>query len=319
MGKGHITVLLNKSIEMLKVNEGDVIVDATLGKGGHSIEIAKKVGAKGKVIAFDVDEEAIKEFEKRLQAEYPNLKERFILINKNFAEIKQELKKIDIEKVDGVLADLGWRAEQIENEKYGLSFQQDAPLNMRLNSSAEEGLTAREIVNNWELDKLRNLFWEYGEERHAKQAAKAIIEFRKSKEIETTKELAEILSSKLGFFYRRSHLHPATKIFQALRIAVNEELANLEIFLSGAKKMLGKEKRLAVISFHSLEDRIVKQFFRANAGGCICPKEIPICVCGARAELKIITKKPIAPEAQEQAGNIRSRSAKLRVAEKIIN
>ena len=312
----HKTVLLMEAVEGLNLKEGDVVIDATLGSGGHSIELAKMVGKSGKVISFDVDLEAIEIFKKRLENDFPELESRFELINDNFSNIAERVSSLGFGGVNGILADLGWRIEQIENERYGMSFKKDFPLNMKLGGE-REGITALEIINKWKESELIELFFKYGEERNSKKAARAIVEERKFGKIETTKQLAEILNKKIGSFYRKSGIHPATKIFQALRIEVNNEFENLEKFLEGAKKILKPEGRVAVISFHSLEDRIVKSYFKSNTGGCVCPKGIPICVCGAKAFLKIITKKPIIPTAQEIGKNQRSRSAKLRIAEKL--
>lgn len=313
----HKTVLLEESVEMLEVEEGDVIVDATLGSGGHSIELAKLVGEKGKVIVFDIDSRAIQEFQEKIEKDFSELKSRFELVNDNFANISERVRELGFSEIDGALADLGWRIEQIENEEYGMSFMKEAPLDMRMGNRSEGSLNASEIINNWDEHQLADLFWKYGEERNSRKAARAIIEARTVKKIETTKELGDILAKRIGSFYRKSKIHPATKIFQALRIEVNNEFDNLEKFLDGVKEVLKPEGRIAIISFHSLEDRIVKLYFRANTGGCVCPKGIPICVCGAKAVLKIITKKPIVPTTQELEANPRARSAKLRVAEKI--
>lgn len=313
----HKTVLLKESVEVLEVEEGDVIADATLGVGGHSIELAKLVGEKGKVIVFDIDPKAIEEFQNRIEKDFPELKSRFESVNDNFANISERVRELGFSETDGVLADLGWRIEQIENEEYGMSFMKEAPLDMRMGDRSEGSLNASEIINSWDEQQLADLFWKYGEERNSRKAARAIVEARTEKKIETTKELGDILAKRLGSFYRKSRIHPATKIFQALRIEVNNEFDNLEKFLDGAKEILKPEGRIAVISFHSLEDRIVKSYFRSNTGGCVCPKGIPICVCGAKAVLKIITKKPIVPTTQELEANPRARSAKLRVAEKI--
>ncbi len=313
----HKTVLLKEAVDVLEVKDGDVVVDATLGAGGHSIELAKLVGENGKVISFDVDQKAIEEFRGKIEKDFPELKKRFELVNDNFANISEKVRELGFSEVNGIMADLGWRIEQIENEEYGMSFKKDAPLDMKMGNRDEESLNAGDIINNWDEDSLIKLFWKYGEEHHARKAVKAILQAREENKIETTTELAEILENRLSSFYRKSRIHPATKIFQALRIEVNDELGNLEKFLDGAKESLKPKGRVAVISFHSLEDRIVKLYFRSNTGGCVCPKEMPICICGAKAILKIITKKPIVPTDQEIKNNPRSRSAKLRVAEKL--
>ena len=306
----HKSVLLGEAIENLNLKEGAVVVDATLGAGGHSKEISKKIGNSGKLVAIDYDKDSIEKPKKEL-----NDKENIILINDNFANLEKILEGLKIKKVDAILADLGISSDQLENEKYGLSFQKEAMLDMRLDKNNE--LTAATIVNRYNQKDLDSIIKNFGEEKFARNIAKKIIEYRKGKKIETTTELAQIIESAVPERFRKGKIHPATRTFQALRIAVNKELENLEKFIPQAIETLNPEGRLAIISFHSLEDRIVKNIFRENAGGCICPKDFPQCRCGRKPKIRIITKKPIGPTAEEIIMNPRSRSAKLRVCEKL--
>ena len=324
----HKTVLLEEAVEALNVKEGGVVVDATLGAGGHTLKIVKKVGDSGKVIAFDLDRRAIEKFVAKNDFTVKEKKGRIyvieekplILVQENFKNIKQVVKDLysigDLsrDRVNGVLADLGWRIEQVQDKEYGMSFQNDAPLDMRFDLDSD-GLTAREIVNQWSAEELANIFKELGEESRAGQIAQAIVERREQAEIVTTGELADLVREVKG--EARGKLHPATKVFQALRIAVNGELSNLQEFLENAFDVLESKGRLVIISFHSLEDRLVKDFFRAKARGCVCPKEIPICVCGQKRELKVISSGTIRADKNELALNPRARSASLRIAQRI--
>ena len=307
----HKAVLLEESIKALNLKEGAVVVDATLGGGGHSEAILNRIGDNGKLIAIDADEEAIERFKLKIQSAKFKVKENLFLINDNFSNLERILEAIGINKVDGIIADLGWSSDQVLGR--GMSFQKDEDLDMRFNKSQK--LTAREIVNEYPKDRLEKIIREYGEERFAGNIAKKIVDRRKDKNIKTTGELAEIIKESIP---RRfwGKINPATKTFQALRIEVNDELNNLRKFLPQAISALNPKGRLAVISFHSLEDRIVKNIFRENAGGCICPKEFPQCRCGRQPEIEIITKKPIIAGEKEIEGNPRARSAKLRVCEK---
>ncbi len=321
----HITVLLDEAVEVLNVKEGDVVVDATLGAGGHTLKLLEKVGDSGRVVAIDLDQEAIREFEKKIREmdlrHRTNLKERLILINDNFKNIQDIINKlyarggIKLNKVDGILADLGWRIEQVQDKRYGMSFQQDAPLNMRMDGQVN-GLTAWQVVNEWSQDELADIFKELGEERMARQIAQEIVKRRREKELNTTGELANLIVDIKGT-NPRSGIHPATKVFQALRIVVNEEFGNLNVFLEQSIKLLKSKGRLAVISFHSLEDRLVKNFLRTKARGCVCPKEIPVCVCDGKSEIKLIKRKGIKPSKEELNNNRRARSARLRVGERV--
>lgn len=309
----HIPVLLKEAVEMMNLREGQVVVDATLGNGGHTEKILEKIGDNGRMIVIDLDEKAIKESEDRLSKH----KDQIYFINDNFSNLDNILEKIKIKKVDSILADLGWRMDQVEKSEYGMSFMKEGPLNMRMSTSSPQGVTADEIINDWDEEKLIEIFKTYGEERYSGLAVKGILVARKNKRIKTTTELAWILDEKLRRYYRGGKIHPATKIFQALRIVVNQELKNLEEFLPQALNRLENDGYLSIITFNSLEDRKVKKFFQTNARGCICPKEFPICNCGEKPKLKIITSKPIIPSEEELKRNPRSRSAKLRVIQKI--
>jgi 16S rRNA (cytosine1402-N4)-methyltransferase len=306
--------LLKESIEALNLKEGLIVADATLGGGGHTIEILKRIGDAGKLVAIDVDERAIKRFKskaKSLKSKVDNV----VLAKGNFSQIKNILGGMNVLAVDGILADLGYSSAQMEDESYGLSFLKDAELDMRLGKEGE--LTAKKIVNSYSEKDLERIIRGYGEEKFAKNIARKIIEARKIKPIEKTTELAEVISRAIPEKYRHVKINPATKTFQALRIEVNQELKNLKKFIPQAIEVLKPGGRLAIISFHSLEDRIVKNIFRENARGCICPPSFPQCRCGNKSKIKIITKKPIVPGAEEILENPRARSAKLRVCEKI--
>lgn len=304
----HKAVLLGEAIENLNLKEGSVAVDATFGAGGHAKAMLEKIGETGKLVAIDYDIHSIEKFKDESD-------ERVIAVNDNFANLGNILKNLEIEKVDAILADLGISSDQLEDEKYGLSFQKEANLIMRLDERSD--LTAWTIINRYDQRDLERIIKDYGEERFARYIAKKIVEYRKIKTIETTTELACIISGAVPERYRKGKIHPATRTFQALRIAVNKELENLEKFMPQAIEALSSGGRLAIIAFHSLEDRIVKNIFRENARGCVCPKEFPQCVCGKTPRVRIITKKPIIPAAEEILANPRSRSAKLRVCEKL--
>ena len=324
----HKTVLLDEAVDALEIEEGDVIVDATLGAGGHTLKILEKVGEAGVVIAFDLDKQAIEKFieKNHFKADRKDnickvLSGRLILVNDNFKNVDTIIEKIyarggiSSDKVDGVLADFGWRIEQIQDERYGMSFQKEMPLDMRMSPETQK-LTAKEIVNNWSEEELENIFRELGGESYfnAQKIAKEIIKARNVKELETTIQLVSLITNvkvdnKIG-------INPATQVFQALRITVNEELSNLNVFLENSFDVLKSKGRLVVISFHSLEDRLVKKFFRAKARGCVCPKELPVCVCNEERQAKIIQRKAIKESEKMLKNNPRARSARMRILEK---
>ncbi len=308
----HKSVLLDETIELLNLKAGMVVVDATLGGGGHSREILKKIGKSGQLIGFDADMVAIKEFEKEIKKyNWRNI----VLVNANFRNLTKELVKLEIGKVDVILADIGYSSDQLGDVRRGISFQVESPLDMRFDKNQE--LTAEKVINEYGQEELENILRKFGEEKFAKNISKGILKYRKEKKIKTTKELVEIIENSIPKKYHYGKIHLATKTFQAIRIEVNKELESLQNFLPQALNSLKPRGRLAVISFHSLEDRIVKEIFRENARGCICPRDFPVCLCGEVEKVKIITKKPLMAGEGELEINPRSRSAKLRVCELI--
>jgi len=306
----HIPVLFNECIEGLNINPNGVYVDGTVGRGGHSLEIAKRLN-KGRLIAIDRDHDAIVEAGEIL-SDYSS---SITLIHGDFKNISRLLKEVDVEKVDGMLFDLGVSSPQIDSAERGFSYMQDAPLDMRMNES--DPLLAFDVVNTWQENELARIFFEYGEERFSRQIAREIVKRRDEKQIETTFELNEIIYKALPASARRKGSHPSKKCFQAIRIAVNDELGSIESMLNEAPSLLNSKGRLCIISFHSLEDRLVKKSFVANAKGCICPPEIPVCVCKNEPTYKLITRKPIIACDEEMTQNPRSKSAKLRIAERV--
>lgn len=305
----HIPVMLKEVVKYLQPKAGKVIVDATLGMGGHSKELSKKV-PRGKVIAIDQDELSLRE----TQENFNGTSDRVVFVCENFRNIGQVLRGLEFEKVDGILFDLGISSWQLEHKDRGFSFSHEGPLDMRM--SREGSLTAEDIVNSFSPEEISKILKEYGEEKNAKRIANAIIRQREKTPILTTTQLADVVASASKSKGWRK-IHPATQTFQALRIAVNHELDTLPIALSQAIDHLKQGGRLAVISFHSLEDRIVKETFQRFATTCICPPDFPKCICGEKAIVKIITKKPVVPTKTEIKKNPRARSAKLRIAEKL--
>jgi len=306
----HTPVLLHECINGLNIKPNGIYVDGTLGRAGHAVKIAEKLSG-GRLIVIDRDEEAIKEAEKLL-LEYKGL---ITFIHGNFKDIKKILKEEGTEKVDGMLFDLGVSSPQLDNIYRGFSYNRDAPLDMRMDRT--NTLTAYDIVNNWPEEDLRKIFYEYGEERYSKQIARAIIKRRAVNQIDTTFKLNDTIISAVPAAARREAQHPSKRCFQAIRIAVNDELGSLRDMLENAPQLLKKEGRLNVISFHSLEDRLVKRAFAAGAKGCDCPGDLPVCICGKKPTLKLITRKPVVASTSETEKNPRARSAKLRIAERI--
>ncbi|MFH1714690.1 MAG: 16S rRNA (cytosine(1402)-N(4))-methyltransferase RsmH [Elusimicrobiota bacterium] len=305
----HIPVLLNEVIENLHLKTGDTVVDATFGAGGHAKIISKRVGLKGAVIGFEKDERTYKAAKENFN-EYSNIK----LINRGFEFLSEELVKLSIKKINAILFDLGVSSMQFDEEERGFSFRYDATLDMRFN--IKQKLSAKEVVNTFSEDKLSNIIYKYGEDRFARRIAGAICRARKNTEISTTGMLKDIILHAVPV--RRSEaMRTVTRTFQAIRIEVNNELEVLETGIRQALDVLENGGRLAVISFHSLEDRIVKRYFQNEAKDCICAPDILQCVCGHKKRLKIVTKSPITPGDDEISLNQRSRSAKLRVCEKI--
>lgn len=307
MDFSHIPVLLSETIEGLDIKENGIYVDGTAGGGGHSAEILKRL-TTGRLISIDQDPDAISTLTQR----FKNV-ENSIIIKGNFGNMKDLLELRGVRRVDGVLLDIGVSSHQLDTASRGFSFHEDAPLDMRMSQS---GVTAEELVNTLPYEELRKIIYEYGEERFAPAIAKGIIAAREQEPITTTLQLAEIVKANVPQKVRRDG-HPARKTFQAIRIAVNDELNVLSRGLDDAFKLLGKGGRLAVITFHSLEDRIVKNAFKRFENPCICPPNFPKCVCGKVSKGKVITRKPIIPTDEEIEDNPRSRSAKLRVFERV--
>ena len=306
----HISVLLSETVDSLCIKPNGIYVDGTLGGGGHSFEIASKLSQKGRLIGIDRDTEAIEAASKRLSA-FNNVS----YVHSNFSNIKEVLESLGIGKIDGALIDLGVSSYQLDFGERGFSYMEDAPLDMRMDRTAS--FSAYDVVNNYSEADLIRIFFEYGEERFSKKIASIICEQRNKKNIETTLELVDIIKRAIPEKLRQKGSHPAKRVFQAIRIEVNSELEPLKKALNDFFDCLNPGGRLSVISFHSLEDRIVKKTFQSFLGTCTCPKDFPICVCGKKARGKLVTTKPVLPSEEEIAYNKRSKSAKLRVCEKL--
>ena len=305
----HISVLLDECIEGLNIKPDGIYVDGTLGGAGHSSQIAKRL-TTGRLIGIDRDPVALKAAGERL-APYAD---RVTLVHSNFCEIAQVLKDLNIDGVDGILLDLGVSSPQLDDGSRGFSYMADAPLDMRMNS--EDTLSAYDVVNTWSYEELRRILFDYGEERYAPKIASAICKRREEKAIATTLELVDVIRGAMPAQALREKQHPAKRSFQAIRIAVNDELGSVEKVMKDAIPCLNPGGRLAVITFHSLEDRIVKTAMAGAAKGCTCPPSFPVCVCGKKPQVHVITRKPIISTDAELERNPRARSAKLRVCEK---
>ena len=306
----HVSVLLNECIENLNIKPGGVYLDGTLGLGGHSYQIASRL-TTGRLICIDRDETAIERAGKRLAP----FGDKVTLVHGNFSDAAQIIDSLGIPGVDGMLFDLGVSSPQLDEIERGFSYMGDAPLDMRMDAS--DSLTAYEVVNTWPEERLNRILWDYGEERYARRITRAILEHRAKKPIATTLELVEIIKGAMPAAALREKQHPAKRSFQAIRIAVNDELGAISQMMETAPDKLNKGGRLCVISFHSLEDRIVKSGIASRENGCTCPREAPICTCGFVQTLKSVSRKPILPSAEELEQNPRSRSDKLRVAERV--
>ena len=306
----HVSVLLDECIEGLNIRPDGIYVDGTLGGAGHSSQIAKRL-TSGMLIGIDRDPVALAAAGERL-APYGD---RVKLVHSNFCEIKQVLQDLNIEGVDGMLLDLGVSSPQLDDGSRGFSYMADAPLDMRMNN--EDPLTAAVVVNTWSQEELKRILYDYGEERYAPRIAAAICRRREEKPIETTLELVDIIRSAMPAQALREKQHPAKRSFQAIRIAVNDELGSVEQVMRDAIPCLNPGGRLAIITFHSLEDRIVKNGMADAAKGCTCPPNFPVCVCGKKPKVKLISRKPIVSGQEELDRNPRARSAKLRVCEKL--
>ncbi|MHB8171876.1 MAG: 16S rRNA (cytosine(1402)-N(4))-methyltransferase RsmH [Thermincolia bacterium] len=306
----HISVLLNETIEGLNIKPDGIYVDCTLGGAGHSGEILKRLGPQGRLVGIDQDTQALEAARQRLGGAA-----QIDLVHNNFFRLREALNGIGIEQVDGILFDLGVSSHQLDTAERGFSYQQDAPLDMRMN--ADDSFTARELVNQSSEEELARIIWEYGEERWAKRIVQFIVAERANQPIETTGQLVGVIKKAIPAGARKEGPHPAKRTFQALRIAVNDELNRFQEALHQAVESLNTGGRVCIITFHSLEDRIAKQVLAQLAKSCVCPPQIPVCQCRGRKEVKIITKQPIVPGAEELTINPRSRSAKLRIAERL--
>lgn len=306
----HISVLLEKSIELLNVCDDGIYVDGTLGGGGHSYSLLSSSNWC-RLIGIDQDKEAIAAASKRLQC----FGDRVKIVNNNFSNIKSILDELKIAQIDGAILDLGVSSYQLDNGERGFSYMHDAPLDMRMNRDNPK--SAYDVVNSYSCEELTKIFFDYGEEKWSKRVAEFIINERQKKPIETTFELVDIIKSAIPKSARMDGGHPGKRIFQAIRIEVNNELGILEGAIRDFTEALKPKGRLAIITFHSLEDRIVKQTFASLSQGCTCPKSFPVCVCNNKPKVKVITRKPILPDEEETDMNSRAKSAKLRVIEKI--
>ena len=310
MEYSHRPVLLRECLDGLNIRPGGIYVDGTLGRAGHSLEIVRRL-TTGRLIAIDRDKAALDAAPGRLAGHL----DKVTLVRGNFGSLGDILASLGIAGVDGMLFDLGVSSPQLDDGSRGFSYLQDAPLDMRMDQSAP--LTARDVVNGWSQEELKRILWQYGEERYAGPIAAAIVRAREQAPIETTGRLAELVREAMPAKARREKQHPAKRSFQAIRIAVNDELGEVERLLAGALDALNPGGRLAVISFHSLEDRLVKTAYAGWAKGCTCPPDFPVCVCGKKPKVRLVGKKPITADEAEVNENPRARSAKLRVAEKL--
>lgn len=307
----HRPVLLHECIEALAIRPDGIYLDGTLGRGGHSEEIAKRLSDKGRLLCVDRDRQALEEAGRRLAP----WADRITFLHGNFADLDALMDRAGVAAADGMLFDLGVSSPQLDDPERGFSYMHDAPLDMRMDR--DDALTAWTVVNQWPREEIRRVLSQYGEERYAGPIAAAIDKARQKAPIETTGQLVEVIKGALPAAALREKQHPAKRSFQGIRIAVNDELASVSRMLQAAIPRLNPGGRLAVISFHSLEDRIVKSELAAAAKGCTCPPEFPVCVCGKTPQVKLVTRKPILPGEDELEENPRARSAKLRVAEKV--
>ncbi len=306
----HVSVLLEETVNGLNIKPDGIYVDGTLGGGGHACEVCRRLGDKGSFIGIDQDEAAIEAAGIRLSS----FGEKVTIVRSNYCDMKLQLRALGIDKVDGIMLDLGVSSYQLDTAERGFSYTKDAPLDMRMDRRQE--LTAKDIVNTYSEQELYRIIRDYGEDRFAKNIAKHIVIERKKSPVETTGELIEIIKKAIPMKFQRMPGHPAKRTFQAIRIELNRELEVLKESLDDMIEMLNPGGRLCIITFHSLEDRIVKNAFKKNENPCTCPREFPVCVCGKVSKGRIVTRKPILPSEDELMGNSRSKSAKLRIFEK---
>lgn len=306
----HVTVLREEAVEGLNIKPNGTYVDCTLGGAGHSSLIASRLDATGRLICIDQDDTALEHAKQRLEG----YQDRITFVKSNFRYISEIMSDLQLENVDGFLYDLGVSSPQLDEAERGFSYNHDAPLDMRMDRHQKR--TAFEIVNQWSEEELANIIYRYGEEKFSRRIARQIVEARKIQPIQTTHELVELIKAAIPAAARRQGPHPAKRTFQAIRIAVNDELQAFEDSLDQALQGLAPGGRISVITFHSLEDRICKQFFQQHSQGCVCPPGFPQCVCGQEPNVKVLTRKPILPSEAELEQNPRARSAKLRIAEK---
>lgn len=306
----HVSVLLNETISQLQIKENGIYIDGTMGGAGHSYQICKRLGDKGRLIGIDQDEAAILTGTERLK----EFGDKVAVVRSNYCNIRQVVAELGIQKVNGIILDLGVSSYQLDTADRGFSYKEDGPLDMRMDKRKE--LTARDIVNNYSEMELFRIIRDYGEDKFAKNIAKHIVRMRQEKPIETTYELNEAIKAAIPMKVRKNTGHPSKKTFQAIRIELNKELEVLNNTLQDMIDLLEEEGRICIITFHSLEDRIVKSIFRKNENPCTCPPDFPVCMCGQKSKGKVITRKPILPSEEELAQNRRAKSAKLRVFEK---
>ena len=307
----HISVLSQETIEQLNIKPDGIYVDGTLGGGGHAYEVASRLGETGSIIGIDQDEAAINAAGARLK----DFGEKVTIVRSNYCEMKSRLQELGIDKVDGIVLDLGVSSYQLDTAERGFSYREDAPLDMRMDQRQE--MTARDIVNDYSERELFRVIRDYGEDKFAKNIAKHIVAAREKQPIETTGQLTEIIRQSIPMKFQKKSGHPAKRTFQAIRIELNRELDVLRETLDDMIDLLNPGGRLCIITFHSLEDRIVKSAFRKNEDPCTCPKDFPVCVCGNVSKGSIVTRKPILPSEEELEYNSRSKSAKLRIFERV--
>ena len=305
----HKSVLLNETIDGLNIKPDGIYVDGTLGGGGHAYEVCRRLGEKGSIVGIDQDAAAIE----AASARFKDFGEKVTIVRSNYCDMKSKLHELGIDKVDGIVLDLGVSSYQLDTAERGFSYREDAPLDMRMDT--RQKMTARDIVNDYTEADLYRVIRDYGEDKFAKNIAKHIVQARAVKPVETTAELSEIIRASIPMKFQKKSGHPAKRTFQAIRIELNRELDVLRDSLDDMIDLLNPGGRLCIITFHSLEDRIVKSAFRKNENPCTCPPDFPVCVCGKKSKGSIITKKPILPSEEELEYNSRSKSAKLRIFE----